>query len=1129
MPTNPFDDPRVGLGAGWPNLKVADVRIMTVGGSALARDMLRTYTQLNADATCDLLIGPGLSYFVIALRPLVERPFWMDFASARVELANIPTYARLNPNLDDLARIVVGIVKSLEAMFEASIPSVTILASPDAYSQELTSFVMRRLAMQQIEVEFIVTLELDATPQQAQQALEQLRTASSRVVLMTLFTSKIVNLWSYVADAALAAVAANQFDLISVLGAGHCGIPPFVPGMLCGVAELNSTQAKSFPAALSRQPQAFSDDVQRRLRAMKWPDVPVPDSLVKVGVNALIIDAVTFGLGALSAFAMQNNRLPHNSSEMRSFAVQGSTTNKIDGPRGYVEPDGVSGLVHLDPNGNRLGASIQIFNYQLTDIVRVGSFDFESDKATIDRNALYLRGGYYVRPLRTPPDFDVGQGAGRTRTHQVVIPAVLSVLCGSTLIAAAVVGCCWWRRRRWPSREEKLALRNKWAVRAIMATNSRPIAAGAVRDNGVIGATTSRPAAPPDLALRPTARVTIVWTDIDKSTALWAQLPHAMGPAIDAHHALMRAVVTAHHGYEARNVGDASMLVFGNAADAVEFAMVLQVALVNDVPWAALAGPKPPPLPFGVDLQPPQKLENVRRLGSHGLAGEPGLGIDPFETFYRADSARGPSLASGAESPLRVRDDGGEQRRLWAGLRVRTGVATGMAAVKMDAQTGAYDYSGPVVDAASRLCLVARGGQTVMTELSLRAALSHSGLDPGRSQPPARVLSPTQSPTRQHRKKQQQQQMHSPDSVISRHPTDGANQRRHHRRRSTTREAMDAQPSMALGWLRPSETIGSQVPKQLPAAPGAGPALTIGSDTIIGSDVADAQLMVPPRAGRAPPYVRSGEEKGGLWRTKNQRVTKPSPTAAGAAAARTRHVFPASTHVTPLGVYALRGGRGVASYECLYQALPSQLAGRSFAPLRLHLIPGLVKCRDAAEGQASDETVGETVARVKEPAAARSGKAPPPPQAAAVAAADVIIALESGHRVDTGRLSAAPVVSPAVDGVGTASLKEAAAHGLVRRAMTVLVDVLLAPLAPQARYSMLSEISSGWRLPPPAVVATPPAEALMQQNGETVAATTATNPNGPQMPADVIAVECLADRCAAVYLSSRRPERRSIQ
>jgi hypothetical protein len=89
--------------------------------------------------------------------------------------------------------------------------------------------------------------------------------------------------------------------------------------------------------------------------------------------------------------------------------------------------------------------------------------------------------------------------------------------------------------------------------------------------------------------------------------------------------------------------------------------------------------------------------------------------------------------------------------------------------------------------------------------------------------------------------------------------------------------------------------------------------------------------------------------------------------------------------------------------------------------------------------------------------------------------------------------------------------------------MAALVDVLLAPLAPQARHSMLSEISSGWRLPPPAV-ATPTAR--VQQDGNTIAAIAATtSPNTPQVPADIV-VGCLADRCAAVLLTSRRPERR---
>jgi hypothetical protein len=93
--------------------------------------------------------------------------------------------------------------------------------------------------------------------------------------------------------------------------------------------------------------------------------------------------------------------------------------------------------------------------------------------------------------------------------------------------------------------------------------------------------------------------------------------------------------------------------------------------------------------------------------------------------------------------------------------------------------------------------------------------------------------------------------------------------------------------------------------------------------------------------------------------------------------------------------------------------------------------------------------------------------------------------------------------------------------------MAALVDVLLAPLAPQARYSMLREISSGWRLPPPAVAAGPPsAPGRVQQDGDAPAATTAkTSLKGPQVPED-IAIESLADRCAAVLLISHRSDRR---
>jgi hypothetical protein len=182
------------------------------------------------------------------------------------------------------------------------------------------------------------------------------------------------------------------------------------------------------------------------------------------------------------------------------------------------------------------------------------------------------------------------------------------------------------------------------------------------------------------------------------------------------------------------------MVVFGNAADAVEFAMVLQLALVRDVPWASLAAAAPP------------RPSVARATHSSGRV----AGDDPFDTFYRFFSSASAS-SDGAALPSSSQQSTGDgsalqqqqrqqRQKLWAGLRTRTGIASGVAAVSTDPLTGAFDYGGRAVDTAARVCLIARGGQTVMAEASLRAALAHIGLEPGNPNPPSAPTPPPRQP-----------------------------------------------------------------------------------------------------------------------------------------------------------------------------------------------------------------------------------------------------------------------------------------------------------------------------------------------------------------------------------------------
>ena len=79
--------------------------------------------------------------------------------------------------------------------------------------------------------------------------------------------------------------------------------------------------------------------------------------------------------------------------------------------------------------------------------------------------------------------------------------------------------------------------------------------------------------------MSPTGTVSIVFTDVQGSTALWESCPSDMKAAIDIHDTIMRQCYTNHHGYEINTEGDAFHLAFQHPADALAFALQAQLKL----------------------------------------------------------------------------------------------------------------------------------------------------------------------------------------------------------------------------------------------------------------------------------------------------------------------------------------------------------------------------------------------------------------------------------------------------------------------------------------------------------------------------------------------------------------------
>jgi len=91
-----------------------------------------------------------------------------------------------------------------------------------------------------------------------------------------------------------------------------------------------------------------------------------------------------------------------------------------------------------------------------------------------------------------------------------------------------------------------------------------------------------------DLGLIPPPQepITFVFTDVQASTALWADLPEVMAVALEIHDRLMRRSCAKYNAYEIKTEGDAFHLAFASPRDAVCFCMAVQRELL-ETKWPA--------------------------------------------------------------------------------------------------------------------------------------------------------------------------------------------------------------------------------------------------------------------------------------------------------------------------------------------------------------------------------------------------------------------------------------------------------------------------------------------------------------------------------------------------------------
>lgn len=78
----------------------------------------------------------------------------------------------------------------------------------------------------------------------------------------------------------------------------------------------------------------------------------------------------------------------------------------------------------------------------------------------------------------------------------------------------------------------------------------------------------------------PTGVVTLVFTDVEGSTAQWEANPEIMTLALEIHFKIMRELLQSAGGYECKTEGDAFMIAFQSPLAAVHWCMFVQEALL---------------------------------------------------------------------------------------------------------------------------------------------------------------------------------------------------------------------------------------------------------------------------------------------------------------------------------------------------------------------------------------------------------------------------------------------------------------------------------------------------------------------------------------------------------------------
>jgi len=155
----------------------------------------------------------------------------------------------------------------------------------------------------------------------------------------------------------------------------------------------------------------------------------------------------------------------------------------------------------------------------------------------------------------------------------------------------------------------------------------------------------------------PYDEVTLVFTDVQDSTSLWEMSSSVMQKSLKIHNQEIRKVIEETNGFEVKTEGDAFMCAFDTPLDAINFALLVQIRLM-EANW-------------------------------------------PEDVFKHKSG--------------KIEKDN-EDKTTFKGFRVRMGIHTGFPIVEVDPTTDREDYFGPMVNKSARVESKAKGGMIVISD-----------------------------------------------------------------------------------------------------------------------------------------------------------------------------------------------------------------------------------------------------------------------------------------------------------------------------------------------------------------------------------------------------------------------------